>query len=683
MRTACVALLLLFLEPTSYGHEEKDFECPHTGAPVPATSVCDGILDCSPTSNVTSGDGLSDEGTDICAPAPFLEHEIVFESRDVRSTSMQLTWLKATTPVSNHSLKLAGYFLTGKSGPHSFHSTVSGRLHSYKAQGLKPWTHYTVILRPFYTESGKPQASYKIGRAALLNVRTQSSVPEEPGLVSVLSAQQRHVVLNIIGPPAWNSDPVGFHVMWDAVSDRRGPQGEMSVPLPPEWSPVENTINVTLTLPGGHDYRLSVSALGADGAGNDLWGPAVDVDVILPLDYYEISAHAIDSSRAVISWRASELVEVFKVTLYMDHGKEDFEYYSLWEFEGTDTTSSRPTVLVTDLMPWAYYKASLEGCLGENCSAAVNTTFRTPPEYLPEPTVIRVVSTSNSSFELLWWFPKRDIRLYDGFRVRYCLTSAASCVQIYTEKEEVTVRGLDSGKTYKIDVRAQFISTDGRLLFGRAASASVTTWKDLPDLNVTYEARIQDDVGTYLLRWECANSNIEYLEYGTADGVPWTRCTHSADCDVTVNNGRTPAFSSGYLRLTHQVPNSSFVVWVRGCNNHGCGQERSLSVNTRIPGPPPLSGVTITRRQHDAMLQWKVPYSTEFKGVEVTWDCNDNTSTVHFATRSQNYWQPRDSGEALLPGIPDSGEYCRTSVSTYEDRDGETYYGPVMRAPLQ
>lgn len=97
---------------------------------------------------------------------------------------------------------------------------------------------------------------------------------------------------------------------------------------------------------------------------------------------------------------------------------------------------------------------------------------------LPEPTVIRVVSTSNSSFELLWWVPKRDIRLNDGFRVRYCLTSAASCVQIYTEKEEVTVRGLDSGKTYKIDVRAQFISTDGRLLFGRAASASVTTWKD-------------------------------------------------------------------------------------------------------------------------------------------------------------------------------------------------------------
>lgn len=102
-------------------------------------------------------------------------------------------------------------------------------------------------------------------------------------MVSVHSAQQRHVVLNIIGPPAWNSDPVGFHVMWDAVSDRRGPQGEMSVPLPPEWSPVENTINVTLTLPGGHDYRLSVSALGADGAGNDLWGSAVDVDVTLPL----------------------------------------------------------------------------------------------------------------------------------------------------------------------------------------------------------------------------------------------------------------------------------------------------------------------------------------------------------------------------------------------------------------
>lgn len=316
MRTVCVVFLVLFLDSASSGHEEKDFQCPHTGVLVPTTSVCDGLLDCILPSGVSSVDGLSDESTEICAPTPFLDNEILLQSRDVTSTSAQLSWSKATTHVSNHSLKLAGYFVTGKSEPHAFHNTISGRLHSYQAQWLKPWTHYSLILRPFYTESGKPQASYKIGRAASVNVLTLSSEPEAPGLVSVLSAQQRNVVLNIVGPPTWNSDPVGFHVRWEAISDRRGPHGELSVPLPADWSPMENTLNVTIPLPGGHDYRIFVSARGADSASGDRSGPAIDVDVSVPLDSYEISAHLVDSRKAVVSWRASELVELFKLTVY-------------------------------------------------------------------------------------------------------------------------------------------------------------------------------------------------------------------------------------------------------------------------------------------------------------------------------------------------------------------------------
>ncbi|XP_075534115.1 uncharacterized protein LOC142567910 [Dermacentor variabilis] len=680
MRTACVVLLLLLLEPTSYGYEEKDFECPHTSALVPTTTVCDGILDCTLPSNVSSGDGLSDESTDICAPAAFLD-ETVFQSREVTSTSMQLIWTKAATGVSNHSLKLAGYFLTGKSEPHSFQNTVSGRLHSYHVQWLKPWTHYTVILRPFYTESGKPHVSYKIGRAASVNVRTEAAAPVEPGLVSVLSAQQRRIVLNIIGPPTWNSDPVGFNVAWQAVND--GPHGELQVPLPPDWSPVENTLNATIPLPGGHDYRLSVSALGSDGADNDIWSPAVDVYVSLPLDYYEISAHVIGPSKAVISWRASEIVEVFKVTVYIDYGEGNLDFYSMREFEGTDTTSSRPTVLVTDLESWMCYMASLEGCLGKNCSAAVNTTFRTPPIVLPNPVLVRAVSTSSSSFELAWSFPKDDARLYNGFRVRYCRTSAASCLQVYTEKQELTVRGLDSGTTYDVDVRAQFTITGGRLMIGSPASASVTTWKDLPDIKVTDEATIPDHVGTYLLRWECVNSDVDYFQYKTAERTAWIWCTHSADCAVTVDKGRSTVFSSGYLRLTNPVTNFDFNLRVRGCNDHGCGEERSLSVNSYVPGPPPLSVVTITRSEHDATLRWSVPHPSAFNGVEVTWNCNGSTSIVHFAKINQILWNPFFSGQALLPGIPEDGEYCKASVSMYEDRDGDIYYGPVMPVILQ
>ncbi|XP_054919823.2 uncharacterized protein [Dermacentor andersoni] len=353
------------------------------------------------------------------------------------------------------------------------------------------------------------------------------------------------------------------------------------------------------------------------------------------------------------------------------------------EFEGTDTTSSKPTVLFTDLEPWMYYMASLEGCLGKNCSAAVNTTFRTPPKLLPKPVLVRAVSTSNSSFELAWSFQKDDVRLYNGFRVRYCHTSAASCLQVYTEKQELTVLGLDSGATYDVEVRAQFTITGGRLMIGSPALASVTTWKDLPDIKVTDEATIPDHVGTYLLRWECVNSDVDYFQYKTAEETAWIRCTNSADCAVTVDKGGSTVFSSGYLRLTNQVTNFDFNLWVRGCNDHGCGEERSLSVDSYVPGPPPLSDVSMTRSEHDATLRWSVPHPSAFNGVEVTWNCNGNTSIVHFAKINQILWNPFFSGQAVLPGIPEDGEYCKASVSMYEDRGGDIYYGPVMPAILQ
>ncbi|XP_037568115.2 uncharacterized protein LOC119448983 [Dermacentor silvarum] len=511
MRTVCVVLLVLFLDSTSSGHEEKDFQCPHTGVPVPSTSVCDGLLDCILPSGASSVDDLSDESTEICAPTPFLDNEILLQSRDVTSTSAQLSWSKATTRVSNHSLKLAGYFVTGKSEPHAFHNTISGRLHSYQAQWLKPWTHYALILRPFYTESGKPQASYKIGRAASVNVLTLSSEPEAPGLVSVLSAQQRNVVLNIVGPPTWNSDPVGFHVRWEAISDRRGPNGELSVPLPADWSPVENTLNVTIPLPGGHDYRIFVSARGADSSSGDRSGPAIDVDVSVPLDSYEISAHVVDSRKAVISWRASELVELFKLTVYT-YSDGYLRFHRSWKFEGTNKMSSRCTVPINDLQPWMHYMASLEGCSGEICSAAVNTTFITPPTYLSSPSVTRVEATSNSSFELAWDFSQHDNRLYHGFRVKYCPSNIASCPVLDTTDKNLIVHGLNPGTTVNIYVRAQFRSSDGRLRLGNVAAASVTTWNDIPDLEVTYETNVQDEVGTCLLRWVCVNSSVDYIQ---------------------------------------------------------------------------------------------------------------------------------------------------------------------------
>ncbi|KAH6948475.1 hypothetical protein HPB50_024814 [Hyalomma asiaticum] len=284
MRALFTASMFLLVELTSYGYEEKDFQCPHTNISVPSTFVCNGFTDCTLPSNVSSGEDLSDEATEICAPVALLHDDIQLQSSHVTNTSVQLTWSKATTRISNHNLKLAGYFVTGKSNTHSFQNSISGRLQSYLAQWLKPWTDYTLIVRPYYTDRGVPRTSYKLGRAAAVSVRTLPSEPEAPELVSLLSAKQRNVVLNIVGPPSWNGIPGGFHVLWEAISESRGPQGKLDVPLSAEWAPSVNALNITLPLPGGYSYRVSVSARSMSESGDEYLGSEHDVDVSVALD---------------------------------------------------------------------------------------------------------------------------------------------------------------------------------------------------------------------------------------------------------------------------------------------------------------------------------------------------------------------------------------------------------------
>ncbi|KAH7980389.1 hypothetical protein HPB49_015520 [Dermacentor silvarum] len=130
----------------------------------------------------------------------------------------------------------------------------------------------------------------------------------------------------------------------------------------------------------------------------------------------------------------------------------------------------------------------------------------------PRPVVTRAESTSSSSFELAWTFPKDDIRLYDGFSVKYCPSSTALCIKTQTKEKKLTVQGLNPDTTFAIEVRAQFRKTDGNLLLGPPASESVTTWKDVPDFRITYETNIQEDVGTHLLSWECVKSDLDYIQ---------------------------------------------------------------------------------------------------------------------------------------------------------------------------
>ncbi|XP_049516781.1 fibronectin-like isoform X2 [Dermacentor silvarum] len=629
MRTTNLALLLLCFYRMSSCYEEKDFSCLHEDVLIPTTSVCNGVVDCVPPSDPSSSDDLSDESSDICATGYLLNTDISFENPDITRTSAHLYWSVLTTKSQKHStMKLAGYFLTGKSVPHSFQNIVSGRLHSYQAHWLKPWTNYTLILRPFYTESGKPQTTYRIGKAATMNFQTLPAEPEAPDLVSVLSTRRRDVVLNVVGPSAWNSDPVGFRVRWNATSEFRGPQGELLVTLPLDWSPVENALNVTLPLPGGIDYLVSVVAVGADGSGERLEGPQQEVEVNVPLGSCEVSAYAVDSTTALISWRASDQVDMFRMTLYIDSGENDIQIHTVRKFDAMQKVTSRHSVPIANLQPWKYYVVSLEGCSAEKCSDAVNATFTTPPARIPSPTLTNVESTSPSTFEITWQFSQNDTRLYDGFRVRYCPSNADSCFLVQTKEKQLTVHGLAPQTTCQIYVEAKCKSLDGKPLLGSEATASVTTWSDLPVMYFKKEAEIKGAASPCVLSWTCTNSSVDYLQYKTTASGGWTTCNGTAECDVTVNHGQTPAFTSGYLRLTDPLPghNSDSRFTVRGCNIHGCALEHAFSTSTANAGPASLPAATVIPKDGKTQLRWNVTGRHNFGGIEVTWHCYDNKS---------------------------------------------------------
>ncbi|XP_077498328.1 uncharacterized protein LOC144109413 isoform X3 [Amblyomma americanum] len=502
--------------------------------------------------------------------------------------------------------------------------------------------------------------------------------PEAPVQVSVLSARQRTAVLNIVGPTAWNSDPVGFHVLWEAVGDSNGQRGGLEVQLPADWSPEENTINATLSLQGGGDYRLSVSAVGTDGAGAVLRGPGVEIETRMPFDSYEISAYPVDSSRAIISWLSPDAASLFLLTLYADVAEDDGRNYTVRQFDGTGKVNSRHSVVISSLQPWTYYVASIKGCLAENCSLPVNTTFVTPPLHFPRPVITRAESTSNISVILFWDFPQHDPRLYEGFRVRCCLNGVATCSLFWTKSNNIVMRGVDPDTTVAMEVRAKFTDAGGRPLLGPPATATVTTWSKWPKITVEHGANMQSKDGTSLLRWTCVNGTVDYLQYSTTEAEEWSTCNNSAICDVTVDHGHTATLTTGFLRLTHGVTEGILMVWVRGCNSYGCGHESSVSVNLLYAGPSALTSLSITPFDRTGIIRWYASSLGRHDGIEITWKCNDKTKLVYH----RRIWQEfRYGTEAHIEDWSRGVENCKFNVSAYmDDKDGTTHYSPPIEA---
>ncbi|XP_077486200.1 uncharacterized protein LOC144097332 isoform X2 [Amblyomma americanum] len=369
------AALLLLLAAGSRSFEEKDFICQTSGTTLPSASVCDGKVDC---------EGNTDESEEVCAPAVYLSQEMNLTVRSVTNTSVLLAWSTGITNAPNYTMEFSGYIVTGRSKYHSFQkklSVLDVPHHKYLVQWLKPWTNYTFIVRALYAESGTHDVTQKPGRASALKIRTRASAPQMPGRVQELSTNQRDVVLSIEGPPAWNSQPDGFQLRWQAHRGLlNGGAGEMYIPVGTDWSPKENKINVTLQLQGYSFYDLFVTAVGMDDGGNKLVSPELTEEIYVTLESIEIWAEAVDPYKAVVAWYAVDPKGVFKLSVYLRWTEENVHFVRSYEFDGLGSAHRRHSALVTDLAPWQQYVVQIEQCGRGTCADAINATFMTPPD---------------------------------------------------------------------------------------------------------------------------------------------------------------------------------------------------------------------------------------------------------------------------------------------------------------
>ncbi|KAH9384347.1 hypothetical protein HPB48_026354 [Haemaphysalis longicornis] len=88
------------------------------------------------------------------------------------------------------------------------------------------------------------------------------------------------LALGIIGPEAWNSKPLGFHLRWEPVEEGQMAERGFTFPyLVSGTTPPNYDLNVTLSLSPGQGYTVFASARGLGDYGEVLAGPETPVKI--------------------------------------------------------------------------------------------------------------------------------------------------------------------------------------------------------------------------------------------------------------------------------------------------------------------------------------------------------------------------------------------------------------------
>ncbi|CAN8019271.1 unnamed protein product, partial [Ixodes persulcatus] len=304
--------------------------------------LCDGKRQCP--NDTTQSFCADDEDSEICVATRYLPpKELVLRTQGENNLTVLISWSfedSATTKSEDkltrdnddsENVHLAGYLLSGTSDHHNFKKTFTAQANEYRVSGLKPWTQYEIVLRPYYTVDGSVQPIYKVGKAAYTIYRSEATAPTAPAYAEVLFVEDKMITMKVRDPHRWNGEPGGYLVRretLDSLPERRG-QGNFGIP---ETRSLENQyMKISLDLVRGRHYALHTSVHNFGHQDKGFRSPEVSTSVVVPCtDPVSLTAIANGPHNVTVTWRSESFVEYFEISaLALDASQTDKEEQSV------------------------------------------------------------------------------------------------------------------------------------------------------------------------------------------------------------------------------------------------------------------------------------------------------------------------------------------------------------------
>ncbi|XP_077520798.1 uncharacterized protein LOC144132344 isoform X2 [Amblyomma americanum] len=501
-----------------HGHfEDLQFAC-SDGRRIPFNSLCDGIGDCNDYYR-----DYDDEDPTVCQREWKNIETISLKSKTQPNGSVLLSWSWNDPRLKSN---LNEYVVKGESARHSFSTSISPAVTSYVLRCLHGWTRYKVSVQPHYTSQWKNN-----GKPAEVYFFTASSAPSAPADIIVRSAHSENVVITVVGPLLWNSEPLGFEVQWAEKEGSSGPERRDLV-LPPDWFWQKNELNVTLPLQPGREYNVSVRARGKGDAaqGGVLNGAVLSTMVATtPRAPVDMKTRVLDSKSAIISWTAPSQAQYFMVELWSGTNPGSTPISSV-KVAGSSAELTVHSFPLLDLSPLMNYTARVQACIITTCSDVVETEFVTPRRRLPAPSVEMVKSVSPESISLEWSLCREGLSLEPEFEIR--LYNGGVFRAFRTDNMKLTVTNLTALTSYRVEIRAVLQTPNGLTEAGPHAEAVITTWSSVPLEPIVTVHDVQAMADVAVLQWTFVNSTVEDIQVRawlrSRPAAKWRPCGHTA-----------------------------------------------------------------------------------------------------------------------------------------------------------